>query len=298
MSTKSDSPIIDESLLQEELAGEEAGEKPGEMPGAQEDETGFNFMEAAQELNNLAEKLFKRADKVNSPRLASALEAKADKLTTECIKFQGWAADLPENTSLESIQRLLINLRAEAKELLTEQDAKPSAADILSQPDPNKVWTFQELNEWRAQIDYDPLLKRSQEPLEPSELIIPLGDSAYIDEFEELEAAAGKICPFCKKKITHKEVEEGRGEGNEGLLLKYGESYYHSECWLKDLLIHAAGDCLKAAQKFHAEHYLGELRAYKMSWKVNYGDFGATSLRAPMHVPDPEANTGKSSRRL
>ena len=290
MSTKSDSPIIDESLLNEELAAEE--------PGAQEDETGFSFMGAAQELNDLAEKLFKRADKVNSPRLSSALEAKADKLTTECLKFQGWAAELPDNTSLESIQKQLINLRAEAKELLTEKDAKPSAQDILSQPDPNKVWTFQELNEWRAQIDYDPLLKRAQEPLEPSELIIPLGDSAYIDEFEELEAAAGKICPFCKKKITHKEVEEGRGEGNEGLLLKYGESYYHSECWLKDLLIHAAGDCLKAAQKFHAEHYLGELRAYKMSWKVNYGDFGATSLRAPMHVPDPEANTGKSSRRL
>ena len=298
MSTKSDSPIIDESLLQEELAGEEAGEKPGEMPGAQEDETGFNFMEAAQELNNLAEKLFKRADKVNSPRLASALEAKGDKLTTECIKFQGWAADLPDNTSLESIQRQLINLRAEAKELLTEKDANPSAQDILSQPDPNKVWTFQELNEWRAQIDYDPLLKRSQEPLEPSELTIPLGDSAYIEEYEELEAAAGNICPFCKKKITHKEVEEGRGEGNEGLLLKYGESYYHSECWLKDLLIHAAGDCLQAAHKFHAEHYLGELRAYKMSWKVDYGNFGVAPSRAPVHVPDPEENAGKNSRRF
>ena len=255
-------------------------------------------MEAAQELNDLAEKLFKRADKVNSPRLASALEAKGDKLTTECIKFQGWAADLPDNTSLESIQRQLINLRAEAKELLTEKDAKPSAQDILSQPDPNKVWTFQELNEWRAQIDYDPLLKRSQEPLEPSELTIPLGDSAYIEEYEELEAAAGNICPFCKKKITHKEVEEGRGEGNEGILLKYGDSYYHSECWLKDLLIHAAGDCLKAAQKFHAEHYLGELRAYKMSWKVDYGNFGVAPSRAPMHVPDPEANAGKNSRRL
>ena len=55
MSTKSDSPIIDESLLQEELAGEEAGEKPG-ASGAQEDQDqgGFSFMEAAQELNDLA----------------------------------------------------------------------------------------------------------------------------------------------------------------------------------------------------------------------------------------------------
>lgn len=294
MNLKSDGPVIDESLLDEELATEE----PGEEHGAQEDETGFNFISAAEELNDLAEKLFKRADKVNSPRLSSALEAKGDKLTTECIKFQGWAADLPDNTSLESIQRQLINLRAEAKELLTEEDAKPSAAEILSQPDPNKVWTFKELNEWRDKIDYEPLLKRAAEPLEPSELTIPLGDSAYIDEYEELEAAAGKICPFCKKKITHKEVEEGRGEGNEGMLLKYGDSYYHSECWLKDLLIHTGGDTLKAAQKFHAEHYLGELRAYKMSWKISYGGLGDTSPRAPMHVPDPEENAGKSSRRL
>lgn len=281
MSTKSDSPIIDESLLQEET---------GEEPGAQQEEIAaqdFALMGAARELNDLAERLFKRADKVNSPRLANALELKADKLTTESLKFQGWAKELPDNTSLESLQKLLINLRAEAQELLSEKDAKPSSQEILSQPDPNKTWTFNELNAWRPEIDYEPLLQRAQEPLEPSELIIPLGVSAYIDEEEELEASAGQICPFCKKKITRKEVNECRGEGNEGLLLNYGDSYYHSECWLKDLLIHAAGDCLKAAQKFHAEHYLGELRAYKMSWKVNYGAFGATSPRAGMPLPDP-----------
>lgn len=282
MSAKSDLPIIDESLLQEEETGEE--------PGAQQEEIAaqdFALMGAARELNDLAERLFKRADKVNSPRLANALELKADKLTTESLKFQGWAKEMPENTSLESLQKLLINLRAEAQELLSEKDAKPSSQEILSQPDPNKQWTFNELNAWRPEIDYEPLLQRAQEPLEPSELIIPLGESAYVDEAEELELAAGQICPFCKKKITRKEVNECRGEGNEGLLIKYGDFYYHSECWLKDLLIHAAGDCLKAAQLFHAEHYLGELRAFKMSWKVNYGAFGATSSRAGMPLPDP-----------
>jgi hypothetical protein len=288
MSAKSDSPIIDEALLDESLQEEEPG-VPGE--GAQqEDEIAaqdFDFMAAARELQGLADRLFKRADKVNSPRLANALELKADKLTTEGLKFQGWAKELPENTSLESLQRMLINLRAEAQELLEEKDAKPSSQEILSQPDPNKTWTFNEVNQWRDQIDYEPLLQRAQEPLEPSELIIPLGESAYVDEPEELELAAGQICPFCKQKITRKEVSECKGEGNEGLLLKYGDSYYHCECWLRDLLIHAAGDCLQAAQKFHAEHYLGELRAYKMSWRINYGAFGATSPRAGLPLPDP-----------
>jgi hypothetical protein len=284
MSSKSDAPVIDESLLTEDETGE-----PGEETAAQQDQGDFDFIEAAQELNELAEKLFKRADKVNSPRLSSSLEAKADKLTTESLKYQGWAEERPANLSLDSIQRQLIFLRSEAQELLQEQDSKPTSAELLSQPDPNKTWTFNELNQWRDQIDYEPLLKRAAEPLEPSEEIEPLGDSYYISAYEDLEAAAGHVCPFCKKKITRKDVEECRGEGNEGLLLRYGAFYYHCECWLKDLLIHAAGDCIKAAQLFHAEHYLGELRAYKMGWHVNYGAFGATSSRAGLPVLDPEA---------
>jgi len=123
MKFNSDKPQIDESLLLDE--------ETQALPENVEQDDSFNFYAAAEELNDLGEKLFQRADKVNSPKLANALEVKADKLTTESMKFRGWAAELPGNLSLDSAQAMLIKLRAEAQELLSERDAKPSSLEIL-----------------------------------------------------------------------------------------------------------------------------------------------------------------------
>ena len=112
------------------------------------------------------------------------------------------------------------------------------------------------------------LLARQKIKLEPSTLEIVGRDVRY-PVIEELEAAVGKICPFCGEKLS----QEDCSWREIGSIVTYGQAYWHWEHLALQALLLGKGHPQRAAEMFGLD--LSELTAMKQYFRaIPWGRLG------------------------